>query len=197
MALAVPLRHKVSQETLQHELRSLTSQGAGFEQTEMLIGRLEEVLARARSPLHSMEHALAPYVAFVIMPLFAFFNAGVAIGGSGTGLIGAVSLGAFVGLLLGKPLGVTGFVFLAVTTGLARLPAGASWSAMWGIGLLAGIGFTMSLFIASLAFADPALLSQAKIGVLAASLVASLAGLAVLSRALPRQQAAMVAAARS
>jgi Na+:H+ antiporter, NhaA family len=82
-------------------------------------------------------------------------------------------------------------------SGRTRLPAGASWSAMLGIGLLAGIGFTMSLFIASLAFTDPALLRQAKIGVLAASLVASLAGLAVLSRALPRQQAALVAAARS
>jgi Na+:H+ antiporter, NhaA family len=197
MALTVPLRHKVNPETLQRELRSLTSQGAGFEQTEMLIGRLEGVLAKAHSPLHSMEHALTPYVAFVIMPLFAFFNAGVAIGGSGSGLIGAVSLGAFVGLLLGKPLGITGFVYLAVVSGLTRLPAGASWSAMLGIGLLAGIGFTMSLFIASLAFTDPALLRQAKIGVLAASLVASLAGLAVLSRALPRQQAALVAAARS
>ncbi len=85
MALAVPLRHKVSRETLQHELRSLTSQGAGFEQTEVLISRLEGVLAKAHSPLHRMEHALAPYVAFVIMPLFAFFNAGVAIGGSGAG----------------------------------------------------------------------------------------------------------------
>jgi NhaA family Na+:H+ antiporter len=189
MALAVPLRHQVSPESLQHELRSITSQGAGFEQAEMLIGRLEAVLARAHSPLHRMEHALAPYVAFVVMPLFALFNAGIAIRGSGAGLIGAVSLGAFAGLLLGKPLGVTGFVFLAVRSGLTRLPAGASWAAMLGIGLLAGIGFTMSLFIASLAFADPALLSQAKIGVLAASLVAALAGLAVLSRALPQRQA--------
>jgi NhaA family Na+:H+ antiporter len=188
MALAVPLRHKMSPQALQHELRSLTGQGAGFEQTEMLIGRLEAALAKAHSPLHSIEHALAPYVAFVIMPLFAFFNAGVAIGGSGAGLIGAVSLGAFAGLLLGKPLGVTGFVFLAVRSGLTRLPAGASWAAMLGVGLLAGIGFTMSLFIASLAFAEPALLSQAKIGVLAASLIASLAGLAVLSRALPHSQ---------
>jgi Na+:H+ antiporter, NhaA family len=196
MALAVPLRHKVSPEVMQQELRSLTSRGGGFEQVEMLIGRLEEVLAKAHSPLHNMEHALAPYVAFVVSPLFAFFNAGVAIGGTGSGLIGAVSLGAFVGLLLGKPLGVTGFAYLAVMSGLTRLPAGASWSAMIGIGLLAGIGFTMSLFIASLAFADPALLSQAKIGVLAASLVASLAGLAVLSRALPRRQVAMIAAAR-
>jgi NhaA family Na+:H+ antiporter len=188
MALTVPLRHKVSPETLQHELRSLTGRGAGFEQTEVLIGRLEGVLARAHSPLHRMEHALAPYVAFVVMPLFALFNAGIAIRGGGAGLIGAVSLGAFAGLLLGKPLGVTGFVFLAVMTGLTRLPAGASWAAMLGIGLLAGIGSTISLFIASLAFADPGLLSQAKIGVLAASLSASLAGLAVLSRALPRRQ---------
>jgi NhaA family Na+:H+ antiporter len=191
MALTVPLRHKVSPETLQHELRSLTGRGAGFEQTEVLIGRLEGVLARAHSPLHRMEHALAPYVAFVIMPLFAFFNAGVALGGIAGGLVSTVSLGAFAGLLLGKSLGVTGFVFLAVMSGLTKLPAGASWSAMIGIGLLAGIGFTMSLFIASLAFADPALLSQAKIGVLAASVIASLAGLAVLNRALPRRQAAM------
>jgi NhaA family Na+:H+ antiporter len=189
MALAVPLRHKVSRETLQHELRSLTSRGAGFEQTEVLIGRLEAVLAKAHSPLHRMEHGLAPYVAFVVMPLFALFNAGVALGGIAGGLVSTVSLGAFAGLLLGKPLGVTGFVFLAVMTGLTRLPAGASWAAMLGIGLLAGIGFTMSLFIASLAFADPALLSQAKIGVLAASLIASLAGLALLSRALPQRQA--------
>jgi NhaA family Na+:H+ antiporter len=187
MALTVPLRHEVSPQALQHQLRALTSQGVGFEQVESMIGRLEAVLAKAHSPLHRMEHALAPFVAFVIMPVFAFFNAGIAIGGSGTGLIGAVSLGAFVGLLLGKPLGVTGFVFLAVVSGLTRLPAGARWPAMMGIGLLAGIGFTMSLFIASLAFADPALLSQAKIGVLAASLVASLAGLAVLSRTLPRR----------
>ena len=97
----------------------------------MLISRLEGVLAKAHSPLHRMEHALAPYVAFVIMPVFAFFNAGVAIGGIAGGLISAVSLGAFAGLLLGKPLGVTGFVFLAVRSGLTRLPAGASWPAMW------------------------------------------------------------------
>jgi Na+:H+ antiporter, NhaA family len=77
MALAVPLRHRLSPQTLQHELRSLTSQGVGFEQVESVIARLEKVLDKAHSPLHSMEHALAPYVAFVIMPVFAFFNAGV------------------------------------------------------------------------------------------------------------------------
>jgi NhaA family Na+:H+ antiporter len=193
MAMAVPLRHKVSSQVLHNELRALASQGGGFEQVESVIGRLEEVLAKAHSPLHAMEHALAPYVAFVIMPVFAFFNAGVALGGMAGGLISTVSLGAFVGLLVGKPLGIAGFVFIAVVSGLTRLPAGASWSAMTGIGLLAGIGFTMSLFIASLAFPDPALLNQAKVGVLAASVVASQAGLAVLTRALPRRQAEMAA----
>ena len=196
MAMAVPLRHKLSPQVLQNELRALTGHGGNFEQVEMVIGRLEGVLAKAHSPLHSMEHALAPYVAFFVMPVFAFFNAGVAVGGGEGGLISAVSLGAFVGLLVGKPIGVAGFVSIAVMSGLTRLPAGASWSAMVGVGLLAGIGFTMSLFIANLAFAEQALLDQAKIGVLAASVVASLAGLAFLSRALPRGQPATAAAAR-
>jgi Na+:H+ antiporter, NhaA family len=187
MALAVPLRHKLGMPDLQQELRTLASRGGGFEQVETVIEHLEEVLAKAHSPLHNMEHALTPYVAFAIMPVFAFFNAGVALGGSGAQLISAVSLGAFLGLLLGKPLGVAGFAFIAVRSDLARLPAGATWSGMIGVGLLAGIGFTMSLFIASLAFADPTILAQAKIGVLAASVVAALTGLVFLGRALPQR----------
>jgi Na+:H+ antiporter, NhaA family len=193
MAMAVPLRHKIGMQDLQQELRSLGSRGGGFEQVEMVIGHLEEVLAKAHSPLHRIEHALAPYVAFVIMPLFAFFNAGVPIGGA-TGVGSAVSLGVLTGLLLGKPIGVAGFAFLAVKSGLARLPAGATWAGMIGVALLAGIGFTMSLFIASLAFKDPTTLIQAKIGVLSASVIAAIVGLALLSRALPRQRALAAAA---
>jgi Na+:H+ antiporter, NhaA family len=189
MALAVPLRHRLGAQEVQQELRTLASWGGGFEQVEIIIERVEEVLAKAHSPLHSMEHTLAPYVAFGIMPVFAFFNAGVALGGGAARMVSAVSLGAFAGLLLGKPLGIAGFAFIAVKSGLARLPAGITWSGMIGIGLLAGIGFTMSLFIASLAFSDPAHLSQAKIGVLAASVVAALAGMAFLRRALPERQA--------
>jgi NhaA family Na+:H+ antiporter len=152
----------------------------------MVIEHVEDVLARAHSPLHDIEHSLAPYVAFGIMPVFAFCNAGVALGGDAAALIGPVSLGAALGLLLGKPIGVAGFAWLAVRTGLTRLPEGASWSGLIGVGLLAGIGFTMSLFIASLAFPDPAMLSQAKMGVLCASVIAALVGLAFLHRALPR-----------
>jgi Na+:H+ antiporter, NhaA family len=195
MALAVPLRHRLNAQELHQELRWVSS-GGDLEQVEMMLERLDDVLSKAHSPLHNMEHALAPYVAFFVMPVFAFCNAGVAVGGIGGSLISAVSLGAFVGLLLGKPIGVAGFAFLAIRLGLTRLPAGATWSGMVGIGLLAGIGFTMSLFIANLAFAEQALLYQAKLGVLAASVVASLAGLAFLSRALPQREPAVAVAAR-
>jgi NhaA family Na+:H+ antiporter len=190
MALAVPLRHQLSSQELQQELRPLMGQSGSFEQVEVVLQHLEDVLAKAHSPLHDIEHSLAPYVAFVIMPVFAFFNAGVALAGGGSGLITTVSVGAFLGLLLGKPIGVAGFAWIAVKSGLTRLPEGANWPGMIGIGLLAGIGFTMSLFIANLAFGPTAELDQAKIGVLAASVVAALIGLAFLSRALPRARAA-------
>jgi NhaA family Na+:H+ antiporter len=192
MALAVPLRHRLSPQQLQQELRPLTVRGGNFEQMEVVIEHLEEVLERARSPLHKMEHALAPFTAFVIMPVFAFFNAGLPLGGADTELISAVSIGAFAGLLLGKPIGIAGFVALAVKTKLTRLPDGTSWQGMIGVGLLAGIGFTMSLFIASLAFPDYATLNQAKIGVLCASVTAAILGLAFLHRALPASRATRV-----
>jgi NhaA family Na+:H+ antiporter len=197
MALAVPLRHQLSPQQLQQELRPLTARGGDFEQIEVMIEHIEEVLGRAHSPLHKMEHGLALYTAFMIMPVFAFFNAGVAVGGSETALLSTVSIGAFVGLLLGKPIGVAGFVALAVKTGLTRLPAGTSWQGLIGVGLLAGIGFTMSLFIANLAFLDVATLNQAKMGVLCASVIAALAGLAFLHRALPCAQTRGVRAPRA
>ena len=186
MALAVPLRHQLAPQQLQQELRPLMGQGGGFEQVETVIQHLEDVLAKAHSPLHEIEHALAPYVAFVIMPVFAFFNAGVALAGGEAGPLSAVAIGAFLGLLVGKPVGVAGCAWLAVKTGLTRLPPGANWPGVIGVGLLAGIGFTMSLFIANLAFGPAPELDQAKIGVLAASVVAALVGLAFLARALPR-----------
>ena len=193
MALAVPLHHKMPLEQLQQELRGLSGHGGSLEQTEVVIEHLEDVLARAHSPLHDIEHSLVPYVAFVIMPVFAFCNAGVALGGAAE-LAGPVALGAALGLLLGKPLGVAGCAWLAVRSGITRLPEGASWPGIVGVGLLAGIGFTMSLFIASLAFGQSAELAQAKIGVLAASVVAALAGLAFLARTLPRRSRPAAAA---
>jgi NhaA family Na+:H+ antiporter len=132
------------------------------------------------SPLHRLEHALQPPVTFVILPIFALFNAGVAVSGSGDGSLSLVTLGVFFGLLIGKPIGITLFSWVAVRLGLASLPNGTSWRAVFGIGMLGGIGFTMALFIANLAFPASALLDQAKIGVLSGSVVSALLGVAWL-----------------
>jgi NhaA family Na+:H+ antiporter len=197
LALAVPLRHRLTGEQLQQELRPLLGHGGHFEQVEVMIEHLDDVLARAASPLHGMEHALAPYVAFLIMPVFAFCNAGVALGSDPAALVGTISTGAALGLLIGKPIGVVGCAWLAVRTDLTRLPDGVNWAGMIGVGLLAAIGFTMSLFIANLAFGEGPELDQAKIGVLAASVIAALAGLGLLSRVLRRGGRAAGHAARA
>ena len=133
---------------------------------------LEDAAREAQSPLHRLEHLLHPYVAYFIMPVFAFFNAGVALEGA---QVGPIALGVFFGLLLGKPLGILLFAYLAVRLGIARLPSGVGWSAIAGVGLVAGVGFTMALFIAGLAF-DAALLDEAKLGVLSASVTAAVLG---------------------
>ena len=137
------------------------------------------VIDRAQSPLHEYEHALQPWVAYGIMPLFALFNAGVTLGGEG-GFGNVVTLGAFLGLLIGKPVGITLFVAIAIALGVTRLPSGVGWAAITGVGLLGGIGFTMALFIAMLAFGESPALDQAKIGVLAASVCAAVIGYLVL-----------------
>jgi NhaA family Na+:H+ antiporter len=133
----------------------------------------------ADSPLHRLEHGLQPWVAYAIVPLFGFVNAGVTFGHSP--LFAPLPLGIVAGLFLGKQLGVFGAVWASVRLGWARKPAGASWAQIYGVALLCGIGFTMSLFIGGLAFgARPELIDEAKIGILGGSLLSALAGWLVL-----------------
>lgn len=132
----------------------------------------------AESTLHIMEHALQRPVAFLIVPIFGFANAGVAL--SGASLLDALPLGIAAGLFLGKQLGIFGAIWLTVRLGLASRPAGASWPQIYGMALLCGIGFTMSLFIGELAFNDPAHGAGVKIGVLMGSLASALLGWLVL-----------------
>lgn len=131
-------------------------------------------------PVVRVQSALHPWVAFGIMPVFALANAGVTVGGVdlSTGPARLVLLGVAVALVVGKPLGIVAVTWLTVRAGWLRLPPGVSWAGIWLIGLLAGIGFTMSIFIAILAFPDQDLLAAAKLGVLLGSLVAALLGLA-------------------
>jgi Na+:H+ antiporter, NhaA family len=132
------------------------------------------------SPLERAEHGLHPWVAFAILPIFALANAGVALGGDAGGTESGVAPGIVLGLVLGKPVGILVFSWIAVKARWADLPAGVGWTQVIGVGALCGIGFTMSLFIAGLAFPDPGLLRSAKLGILGASLIAGVMGTVLL-----------------
>lgn len=133
------------------------------------------------SPLHRLEHGLSPWVAYGIVPVFGFANAGVSFDGVGLdGLLAPLPLAIAAGLFLGKQVGVFTSIRLAVLLRLGVRPAGASWAQIYGVALLCGIGFTMSLFIGGLAFTDAVLADEVKIGVLGGSLLSALAGYGLL-----------------
>ena len=145
------------------------------------------------SPLRHLEHNLHPWVAHLILPLFAFVNSAMSFRGIGSDVwLGPVTLGIALGLVAGKTVGVFFFSMLAVLTRMARLPAGVSWTAFLGVSLLTGIGFTMSLFIGMLAFegqsADYA--AATRLGVFGGSILSALLGLGVLRVALARSAGA-------
>jgi NhaA family Na+:H+ antiporter len=142
---------------------------------------LEHAADAAQAPLQRMEHSLQGLVAFVIMPVFALANAGVPLGGGAAAAARSpVAWGIVLGLVLGKPIGITLASYLAVRARAADLPANVSWRQIHGVGWLGGIGFTMSLFVAGLAFGETPALDTAKIGVLCASVIAGLCGYALL-----------------
>lgn len=143
-----------------------------------LISSIEEVNEKAHTPLQKLEHNLHPVTAYFILPVFALSNAGVHIEGSITELmLHPISLGIMAGLVLGKFLGISLFAKLAVKMGWASLPEGVTWNQIIGVAFLAGIGFTMSMFISDLAFKDEAFKQIAKVGIMAASLCAAVIGM--------------------
>ncbi|MCO4762250.1 MAG: Na+/H+ antiporter NhaA [Myxococcales bacterium] len=138
-------------------------------------------------PSYRLEHALHAPVAYVILPIFALANAGVAVS-AGDAMEAAgthCAIGVVLGLLVGKPLGIWGASWIAVKLGVADLPKGARWSQLFGAAVLGGIGFTMSLFVTGLAFSNPDHITPAKIGILGGSLVAAVVGLLILRKVLP------------
>lgn len=151
----------------------------------------------ASSPLHKLEHLLHKPVAFVIVPIFGFANAGVSFAGISTDIFAEpLTMGVATGLLLGKLLGVLGVVALLVRTGVADLPGSASWGQMTGTALLCGIGFTMSLFIGLLTFDDPSVQARVKIGILLGSVTSGGLGAVFLMVFGRRSTAATVVASR-
>ena len=153
------------------------------EQVEIL-ARVQADSAKAIPPLQRLEHGLHPFVSFVVMPIFALANAGVSFVDLdlGTVLSNGVALGVMCGLLVGKPVGIVFAVWITERLGLGRRSRGMSWRRIWGLGFLAAIGFTMSMFVTMLAFTSPENAIQSKIGIFAASIVGGIAGYAILRK---------------
>lgn len=195
LALTIPARQRIDGrafllrgEELLGEFRRAEESGGGVEAEAAkshVVAEIVTACQRVESPMMRFEHALAPWIRYFVMPVFALSNAGVALGGDASAALASpISAGIVCGLVLGKPIGIMAFSWLAVRSGLASLPSGVGWSQVFGAALLAGIGFTMSLFVANLAFGTGAELETAKVGILVASLVAGIAGAVVLRRGL-------------
>lgn len=184
MAFTIPSRTFIDRSEFVGRCRSLVDTIASTEEhsaeEHAAIHDLELQCELVQSPLHRIEHRLQPWVSFLVMPLFAFANAGVQIFGNiRASVTHPVAIGVLIGLFVGKPLGISSFAWLAAKCG-ATTPAEVNWRQVFGASWLCGIGFTMSLFIAGLAFGEGPLLDMAKIGTLAASLLAGIAGAIVL-----------------
>lgn len=178
MALTIPIHKKYKLEDVNREFKESFGE-EDFDLKEHHLKAMERVIRNTESPLYRFEHLLHPWVVFGIMPLFAFFNAGVHLPShlDISLLFRPNVLGIFFGLLMGKPLGILLACRVAVARGWASLPSGVGWRAMIGISYLAGLGFTMSLFISVLAFHEGSeTLEEAKLGILAASLTAMFVG---------------------
>ncbi len=191
-AFTIPARTRVDEKRYSERLRELSYEfdeeipNCSTLTTPRQHDTIEHIKAlslAAQTPLQKIETALHPWVAFIIMPVFALANSGIMIGGNFfSQLINPVSIGVMVGLVVGKAAGVFSFTWLAVKMKLADIPEEADWQHILGVSVLAGIGFTMSLFISSLAFNQETLIEEAKYGILLASLIAGIAGTLVLRR---------------
>lgn len=151
------------------------------EKRQSYVHQLEKNSEKLMTPLQRFEHGLTPWVSFFIMPLFALANAGVFLGGNiMDSLLDPISIGIILGLFVGKQVGIFLFSWISIKAGLSSKPEGVDWKNLYGAGILAGIGFTMSLFISNLAFTDNELIDIAKVGILTASLISGIAGFIIL-----------------
>ncbi len=191
LAMTIPTRTRINASEFSQEARALLDQFDRTETGDLLVltskGQqetmfsLERASEAATAPILRLEHGLHRLSAFVVMPLFAFANAGVKIGGPILHI--GVALGVVAGLAIGKPLGITAAAFLAVKSGIAKLPEDMRWRELHGAAWLAGIGFTMSLFIAMLAFHTPDIVDTAKVAILVGSVIAGMVAAVVLKSA--------------
>lgn len=190
LAFTIPAKYRITKDQFTNRLKSLyrkylktdtINMAFNTEREEKLLKGIRSAGDDARTPLQKIEHGLYPFVYFVIMPIFAFANAGIKLEGNfASALLEPIGLGIILGLLLGKVLGINLFSRLMVATGISKLPAGSNWTQIFGSSILAAIGFTMSLFIAELAFVNREYTEAAKSAILVASILAVVIGLVVI-----------------
>ncbi len=190
LGLMIPARLRRSAHEVLAELHAHTTQltrkppDEDLQNAEVLA--IEEKLEDLEPPLNRFVHLLHPYMAFFIMPVFALANSGVSLAGVGlSDLASAIPLGALLGLFVGKQVGIFAATYAAVRLGLSPVPGNASWVKVYGVCVVAGIGFTVALFIAGLAFPDPRLLDQAKVGILLGSALSGIMGFVMLRMTAP------------
>jgi NhaA family Na+:H+ antiporter len=179
-----------SSERLGEQFRAAMARGDD-DTAEMVLGQMEELVVGVEAPLERLERLLQPWTSYLVMPLFALANAGIIVSGEvlQDAVTSPVTQGVVFGLVVGKTVGIVSFSWLAVRLGISTLPKRVTWAQMVGLGFVAGIGFTVSLFITGLAFSSGDLVSNAKIGILSASILSGLAGYAWLRIAATRGQA--------
>ena len=198
LAFTIPVASRINTQKFKNETENLITEfdNAGEHGEDVLtnsqrleiIDKIENNCEKILTPLQRFEHGLHPWVSFFIMPVFALANAGVTIGsGLSSALTHPVSIGIVLGLFAGKQIGIFSFSYLAVKLKLASEPEGVSWKKIYAASVLAGIGFTMSLFIANLAFNSPELLNISKVGILAGSLLSGIVGFIILKSALSKK----------
>ena len=193
VAFTIPARPKISEVSFLERLSVKFDKFRAFlpndnnlltENQSQMLDSIEKLSHDAHTPLQKLESALHPVVAYIILPLFALANAGVHIEGNVLSLLfHPISLGIIAGLVLGKMVGIKLFSYLMIKTRLAKLPDDVTPRHILGVSLLAGIGFTMSIFVSDLAFSDPEMVQIAKVGIFAASFISALAGYFVLRKA--------------
>jgi NhaA family Na+:H+ antiporter len=187
LALLTPSKPDMDTAQMEREAEDLLRRAAATpdddkEAQQTLLYALEDVVRRSESPLDRLERMLHPWTTFLIVPIFALANAGVEVSGGiiGEAVTSPITIGAGLGLLLGKPIGVFLFAWLSIRLGIAVMPHAVTWTQMMGAGLLAGIGFTVSLFVTDLAYTSSLFEDEAKIGILAASIVSAVLGFTFL-----------------
>jgi Na+:H+ antiporter, NhaA family len=191
LAFTIPISRELDIPTFRKQINDLQMKEHGHTRHTLAHHQIDDIqyikkqIKKLESPVQRLEHGLSSTVNYLIMPLFALANAGVTLGGNGTKAFSLITVAVAIALFIGKSFGITLMAWIGCKIGLSELPDKAKWRELFAVAILGGLGFTMAIFVANLAFTDVALLGQAKVGILIGSLVSGIVGYLVLMKMYP------------